>query len=198
MYRSVPIHVNSLLGLCLAISAVVHPSLAANNPTPQETIEVVDHEKAAEVKGVYMYSVSTFVTWPDSKRTEFRIGVIENELLLKQLTKIASRRNLHDKPIKVVGYSITDEVVKDECDIVYFASSLTSSAVSKMISSFGDRPILIFTDRSPAPSNSIVNFVIENSGIVFELDNKEAQKRKLAMDAKLLRQGRVMQSSSQP
>lgn len=194
----------AFVGVFLTISLLTRPEVVVRGQEPyvsaqvQETvIEIVDHEKAAKVKGVFIFQISQFVKWPASEKSDFTIGVVGKGLVQSTLIDISERREIHNKTVKIREFNITDPIRRGECDVIYFAPSVPSSDVSKIISASENWPVLIFTDSVNRPPNTVVNFVIENQKVNFELNNQEAQRRELAMDAKLLRQGRIMQSSSQ-
>lgn len=187
-------------GICTS-GEILSQEVMVSGTSMETVIEVIDHEKASKIKAVFIFQISQFVKWPDTDQTvdnnsDFRIGVVGSGMVHRTLIDISKRREIHGRTVRVLPVSTEDEIRQGEFEVLYFAPTVSLTDAAKMISRLGDWPVLIFTDHSNRPSNTIVNFLIENQNVVFELNNQEAQRRKLAMDAKLLRQGRVMQSTT--
>ncbi len=178
-------------GVGYAQDGIIQPS-----PT-----HLVDSIKESKVKAVYLYSFGRFTKWPHNQpnaATDFVIGVVGASGVEANLEQIATKRTIHDKQIRIARFhSIQDEGISS-CQIVFLTRTVSSIDTASLTDQLRDTSVLIVTESPNRPNGSIVNFIIEGEGVHFEINSGEAQRKKLTMDARLLRQGRKMLPNSHP
>lgn len=176
------------------INSVSSPGTTVTQP--QITVESsIETAKASNIKAVYLYSFARFTTWGSfgsRSQSVFTIGVVGTSGVSTSLEKIASKRTIHDRPIRVKKYASPADVSTDDCDLVFLTSSVVLTDSSDLLARLRDTSVLTVTETASRPDGTVVNFVAEGNGIIFEINLEEAKRKNLAMDARLLRQGKRM------
>ena len=176
-------------------------SLAQEDALPQPPASLaIDTDKENKVKAVYLYSFGRLTRWPTVSHSKrgFTIGVVGQSGIDTTLTKVARKRTVQERSIVVKQYADTSEVGIADCEIVFVSRSVPDADVTSLMAVLRDAPVLTVTESTSSPPGTVVNFVLEGEGIKFEIDIEEAQRKRLAMDARLLRQGRKMLPRKQP
>jgi|GEM_PF-4284654 len=173
--------------------------LVSNSAIPIEPAPpVIDTAKENKVKAVYLYSFGRFTRWPTSAtgKSAFTIAVVGGGGIRKNLDRIARKRKVQNKSIRVLEYASVDEVDPKQCDVVFVTRNVLASDAKKLMKRLHGTDVLTVTDAASSLFGAVVNFVLEGDSVKFEINNEEAQFKKLAMDARLLRQGRKMYTST--
>ncbi|QDT07331.1 hypothetical protein K227x_57580 [Rubripirellula lacrimiformis] len=172
----------------------------AHTPTSNSlTTSTVQTAKESNIKAVYLYSFGRFTTWPTSDSNavdQFTIGVVGPTGVHSSLEKIAAKRTIQEMPIQIRHYVSASEVTAGDCQLLFVTQSIPAADAATLAARLRETPVLIATETGDCPVGTVVNFVPEGSSIHFEIDIEEAKRKRLAMDARLLRQGKPMPSST--
>ncbi|WP_404308116.1 YfiR family protein [Neorhodopirellula lusitana] len=192
------------LAVLLASAIPVHSQdyVSANTTAARsQGSSAVQTAKESNIKAVYLYSFGRFTTWP-SKLTQpsdrFTIGVVGSTDVRASLNKIASKRKIQDIPIEVKFYESGSDIAVDDCQILYITGMVLPQDTAALITKLSGSPTLIVTETFDRPQGTVVNFTHEGNGIQFEIDLDEAKRKQLALDARLLRQGKRMIRNHSP
>lgn len=142
---------------------------------------VAQSDKAnLKLKGIYVYQFAKNVDWPKEFKTgNFVIGVLGDKEMFDQLNASYANKTIGSQAIKVIYFESMSEVSK--CHILYVGSNL-SSKVSDLYSKMSKYKTLIVTDGNNLLSTgSVINFVIKESKIAFEISKKNADKLNLVI-----------------
>lgn len=133
-----------------------------------------------KLKGIYVYQFAKNVDWPKEFKTgDFVIGVLGDKEMFDQLNASYANKTIGSQAIKVSYFESISEVAK--CHILYVGSKL-SSKVSEINSKMHKYKTLIVTDGSNLLSTgSVINFVVKDSKIAFEISKKNADKLDLVI-----------------
>lgn len=157
---------------------------------------IVDTQKEYKVKAVYLYSFGRFTRWPAETGADFTIGVVGSSPVVESLLKVARKRKIRNQQILIKTYATPADVPTDECQIVFVTRHVDSTKTADLLLRLRSRPVITVTESRVRNLGTVVNFILEADNIHFELNIEEAQRKKLSMDARLLRQGRKMLPSS--
>lgn len=152
-------------------------------------------EPAAEyqIKAAFLYKFGSYVEWPDEAGGDaFTIAVTGADDLAAYLADMVRGRRLNGKPIEVR----TLEPGETAPDIqVLFVGKSVQGAMSSILSGFRGRPVLTVTEADTA--GGIINFVVVNNRVRFDIALGSAEQRKLRISARLLEVARqVVEHSS--
>ncbi len=167
-----------LLGLLL--TGANAPVLAQPNVLPHPTISL---EYA--VKATYIYKLAPFVNWPPAafaaSDAPFRICVVGNDPFDDYLQRAVAGKRVGTHPFEVRRLDALTPAAG--CHIA-FIGQLQSQSLAQALDAVKGRPVLTVTD-SDSPGG-IVQFVIEQGRVRFEVDADAAARNHLTISSKLL------------
>ena len=131
-----------------------------------------------KIKGMYMYQFAKNVDWPKQyKSGDFVIGVYGNKELYEQINSYYSGKLVGSQPIKVSYFESSSAI--NNCHILYIAHNYRSKT-SELAKKMSHNKTLIVSDGEGALSEgAIINFVVKDSKIAYEISKKNAEKSDL-------------------
>ena len=139
------------------------------------------------VKATYLYKFAPFVEWPANA-----FGVPADSLVICVVGTDAVA-NLVDEAVKgqtvrgrvVTVLHVTAPARDSRCQILYVASRGESALAT--LNSVRGRPVLTVTDSMrEARAQGIINFVVQDNRVRFEIDLNAASENHLVISSKLL------------
>ena len=133
---------------------------------------------------IFIYNFSKYVKWPDAQNSgNFVIGVLGNSAIEKDLTAMASAKQVNGKKIEIRQFRSAAEV--NGCHILYVAES-ESAKFDQVLTETGSQPVLLVTAKPGlAKKGAAINFVEVEGKIKFELNQKNAETRGLKVAGSL-------------
>lgn len=169
------------LGLWLGALLLLACSLAASAET--------DAERALErrVKSAFLYRFTEFVSWPDTAfaraDSPFVIAVIGRDGMADELRNIAAARTVAGRPVEVRRAAEAD--ASPPAHILFIADGEKSRFREHVRNA--PRNALIVTEWDGAlAQGSIINFLIVEGRVRFEIALDAAEKRGLRLSSRLL------------
>ncbi|MGH8118742.1 MAG: YfiR family protein [Rhodanobacteraceae bacterium] len=140
------------------------------------------------VKATYLYKLAPFVNWPPGTFTSpdapFEICVLGPNPFDDFLHKAIAGRTLGTHPFKV--RKLDALVAGSDCQIVFIGYA-DANEVREALRTFDGKPVLTVTDSNdPDISGSVVQFVINEGRVRFDVDEAAAQHNHLEISSKLL------------
>jgi hypothetical protein len=140
------------------------------------------------VKATYLHKFAPFVEWP-SPAAEFPGGaftvcVVGNDPLGAVLDRAVSGQEVAGHPIAIRRYPTVTS--NPGCAVLYAIGS-DAEPVAAILAAVHGAPVLTVTDGATDPADKgIVNFVIQDDRVRFEIDNGTAVADGLTISSKLL------------
>lgn len=164
--------------LCLLVCTASAQVQAADRP---ELLE-------QQVKAAYIYNFSSFVEWPPeafpAPESALRIGVMEADALADQLELTIAGRTVRGRPLSVHKLRRADPTAGLQ---LLFVGPISKSQLGDVLSAARQRPTLLVTQAEGAlQQGSMVNFVLTDERLRFEIAPKTAEQSGLAISARLL------------
>jgi hypothetical protein len=138
------------------------------------------------VKSVYLFKFADYVEWPPgvdpALRTTFNIGVLGPDDLGATLDEAVKGRRVGGRPIVVRRFDRVAEV--EGVDVLY----VTPGAAARwpdVLAPLDGRPVLTVGDRS-APCGAIIEFVLHENKVRFDIDATAARRAGLKLSSKLM------------
>ncbi len=138
------------------------------------------------VKAIFLYRFTGYVTWPESTATapDFTIAVLGAAQVAEELRAFLPAHPIQGKPAHVA--LIQDLGQLGDAQMVYIGHDFAGK-LSVLLEALKDRPILIVTDQPGAlDEGSMVNFLIEQQHVRFEISTAAAKRSGLAIGSGLL------------
>lgn len=168
--------------LALLLTCVIGEALGQPLPSAQAPVSL---EYA--VKATYLYKLAPFVNWPPTAfataTAPFRICVVGDDPFDDYLDKAVAGRGLGAHPFEV--RHLDDLTPAMDCQIA-FISRVAPQSVHDALEAVSGTPVLTVTDTAAEGQGGIVQFVIRDGRVVFEVDTAAATRNHLTISSKLL------------
>ena len=139
------------------------------------------------VKATYLYKFIPFVEWPPSAAapsSSVHLCVLGNDPVGDMVDRAAAGLRVDDRTIVVRHLRAIDR--HSGCHILYVTGSETQS-VAQALASVRGTPVLTVTDAAQEQRvKGIINFVVRDDRVRFEIDNEAAAENGLVISSKLL------------
>lgn len=156
-----------------ALCGMLAPPLAAQSPNVEYA-----------VKATYLYKFAPFVEWPAGTFTgpadPIVICVAGDDAVGDLVDEAVKGQSVGSHPIAVVHLAAG---AATPCNILYVAERGNGRAA--MLERFRGTPVLTVTDNAGA-THGIINFVVQDNRVRFEIDLNAAAANHLAVSSKLL------------
>lgn len=135
---------------------------------------------------LYMHGFAKFVLWPeDDKKTDFEIVVLGESPLTAELQKMAEKKKVGDRAIKVVKINSMSEFRNGH---MLFIPSTLSGQLAEVLAKVGNKSTMVITEQPGlGAKGSDVNFVMKDGKLAFELNQAALAKHKLKASTELTR-----------
>jgi hypothetical protein len=167
----------------LAWLAAMMAAVPCRAQPPNEAARFSDYA----VKAAYLYKFASYVDWPEDlldAASPLRIGVLGAQDLAEELALITSGRTVDGRSITVTRLRSSDTV--DDLHILFVGRD-ESGRLERLLAPARIRPILTVTDSDDAlTAGSIINFIVSDERVRFEISLFEAEQRGLRIDSRLL------------
>lgn len=144
-----------------------------------------DRDTRSRFQALYIYNFTTLVDWPKEFKTgSFKIGVLGETNLFNDLTKSYSNKLVGSQTIKVFKYAKTSEI--EDCHILFIAKD-NSASTADLAKKFKSKSTLVITEKEGMlKEGAIINFIVKNNKVAYEVSKTNANKHKLVLGSQLL------------
>jgi hypothetical protein len=146
--------------------------------------QLKDADTNAILKASFIYNFAKMIDWPaEEKQGNFIIGIYGKTTVYQELIKKYASKDIGNQRIEIKKLSESPETAN--VDLLYITKDKNEeiSTISKKV---GNKPILIITEKTGAlKEGGVINFVIVDNHLKFEINLKEANKRKLIVGSRL-------------
>lgn len=135
---------------------------------------------------LYIYSFGRFIQWPEESRTgDFEIAVLGDSPILAELDKMAQKKKIGDRTIRIVRLASLKDFKKSH---VLFLPASQSGVLAESIQKIGEQSTLIVTEQAGlGAKGSDINFIVKEGKLVFEINQNSISKHKLKAANELTR-----------
>ncbi|MGQ0740990.1 MAG: YfiR family protein [Alphaproteobacteria bacterium] len=139
------------------------------------------------IKATYLYKFAPFVEWPAGPEGPFGLCVMGKDPFGDALDDAVYAEKINGRPIKV--QRIKSASAAKGCHILYIGGD--HRQVAAALNRLRSLPVLTVTDLPrDAQAKGVVNFVIVDNHVRFEIDDAAAAENGLVISSKLLRLSR--------
>jgi hypothetical protein len=138
------------------------------------------------VKATFLYKFVPFVEWPpsafDQPNAPFVLCIVGNDPFADSVEKTIASQRIGDHPVVLRRLAVVDP--KAGCHLLFAAGS-PSQTVAQELDAVRGAPTLTVTD-SGDPTPGIVQFVVIDGRVNFDIDTAAAAANRLTISSKLL------------
>jgi hypothetical protein len=141
---------------------------------------------ADSVKAAYLYHFGGYVDWAQAKAPEepLRIGVVGSEAVAAELRRILPGRTIQKRPVVVRELRRGDDAAS--LDVLYVGPEEPERG-DALIKAAQQGGVLIVTDSDKGlEQGGIINFVLHDSRVRFEISLAAAERAGLKLSSRLL------------
>ena len=140
------------------------------------------------LKAAYLYHFAGYVEWPtalfSSPQSPIKIGIIGSDPIAAELTQVSVGRTAQGRPIAVSQLAHGDELTGVH---IIFVAADAAVSVKELTQAAMPRSILVVTETPHSlASGSIINFVVTERRLRFEIALDTADKSNLKLSSRLL------------
>lgn len=135
---------------------------------------------------LYIHSFAKMIQWPEEdKKGDFEIFVLGESPIFAELQKMAEKKKLGDRVIKVSKISTLNEFRKGH---MLFIPVAQSGKLGEALTKTDDKSTLIITEQTGlGAKGSGINFFMKDGKLAFELNQAALAKHKLKAAVELSR-----------
>ncbi len=133
-----------------------------------------------KLEAIYIQKIINYIDWPQADGEDFVIAVEGQDELFNHLEDVF-RTPVRGKTVRIMRYDRKGSVAPARI-LCLFTSR------DKIPSQSG---VLVITQRDKGiPDGAVINFVLEEGKLRFDINNSEAQRREIRINARLLKLAR--------
>lgn len=159
--------------------------------TPLRTGAAVDETGALlelRVKAALLYRLTNYVEWPSSAfpaaDAPFNIGIAGADLLAAELTEFAAGRRILNRALVVHRRSRTPDAMKQVQ--LLFVGRDESAQLASIIRAAPPTALIVTESEDGLRHGSVINFLVIDGQVRFEVSLEAAQRRNLRLSSRLL------------
>jgi YfiR/HmsC-like len=140
-----------------------------------------------DVKAAFLYNFGKFIEWPtnafSSTNAPLVIGVYGESPFGRNLADVVRGRRIQGHPVIARSVSLDD---LGDCQILFICQSERNN-IKDVLKALDHSAVLTVTENMDlSQSGVIINFIIQDERVRFEIDNTAAEKVGLKISSKLL------------
>lgn len=144
-----------------------------------------------QVKAAFVCKFGNYVDWPaqalGAAGEPFRIGVMAADAVVDEFRRIAALSTVAGRPVEVRRLGRGDP--PDGVQALFVSRAMAAQTPSLMAAVQG-RPVLTITELDPGAATGIINFVVDDDKVRFDIQLPAAALNGLRISARLLRVAR--------
>jgi len=157
---------------------------AASDPA----VHAQEGERLNQFKAVFMYNFVDYLSWPSQdgeKASEFTIGLLGHTPIEALLNKIAEKKKVGGRQLRVVTYTDIEQL--GSCQMLFVTSAFTQH-LDDLKQRLGSRNVLTVSDSPGLAERGVaINFVVVEGKLKFEINTMTLKKAGLRASSQLLK-----------
>ncbi|HEY8099152.1 MAG TPA: YfiR family protein [Burkholderiaceae bacterium] len=143
------------------------------------------------VKAAFLFKFGTYVEWPpdtfETPKTPLVIGIVGDDPFDGTLDNMAENHRVEGRPVEVVRDQQIDKIKNEQ---ILFISQSEKEKMAQIVSSLQGKKILTVSEFDDP--NIIIQFVIENDKVRFDINLDQANLVGIKLSSKLLSVARTV------
>jgi hypothetical protein len=141
-----------------------------------------------QVKAAFLYNFAKFVEWPPGSFSDgsapLRICVLGQDPFGQELRDITQEKTVNGRKLQVD--QVVDLQLARACHILFISSSEKAQLTRIFESLRGTDALTVGDVKGFVQQGGMINFVLENARVQFEVNRKAAEQAELKISSKLL------------
>lgn len=160
-------------------------AVAGRTPALAQDVEAPEYQ----VKAAFLYNFAKFAEWPTntfaSTNAPMTFGVFGPNPFRGELKRALQGRSINGHPLRFRELTATDEL--KQCQVV-FISAKHREPLNEILNAVRTVPVLTVGEEPGhfIEAGGIINFILEDDKVHFEINNEAARRVGLKLSSKLL------------
>ena len=139
----------------------------------------------AKYKATFTLNFIRYIGWPEgSSQGDFVIGVLRSKEIADNLKTQSAGKKFGFQDVVIKEFKTIEEI--SNCQVIFVSSSANFAKNSAVITERSGKSCLIVTEAEGATKNgAIINFVIRDDKLKFEISKANAARASLQISSKL-------------
>lgn len=141
------------------------------------------------VKAAFLYKFAGYVEWPAAAfpkpDSPLVIGVAGADQLSRELQQAVGGRQVAGRTLQVRQLG-PETAVEDCCHILFVGAGSRHERTMQLLASAKGRPVLTVTDSTDHPTDSVINFLVVDDRVRFDISRDAAERKGLQLRSQLL------------
>jgi hypothetical protein len=147
-----------------------------------------------QVKAAYVYNFAKFVEWPlrdfAGPTAPLRVCVLDDRSLESELIQMVKGKAVAGRPVMVVPVQNGEQ--SRDCHILFIGSS-QQGQIRRILEALGELNVLTVGEtKGFVEAGGIINFVLQDDRVQFEVNRKAAKQAGLSVSSRLLAVAKVV------
>jgi YfiR/HmsC-like len=151
--------------------------------------ELPASEIQERVKAAFLSKFPAYVEWPASAfpqpASPLVIGVAGAEAVARELDQAVAGRTVAGRPLRVRRIA-AGEPPDDCCQVLFVGAAYGHDRTADLLAQVRGRPVLTVTDLEDQPQGSVINFLVDDHRVRFDISRPAAERNGLHVRAQLL------------
>ena len=141
-----------------------------------------------QVKAAFLYKFGSYVEWPthsfERSDSPFVIGVVEADAFAQVLEQTVAGRSMNGRAVQVLRLRRGEPLRPLH---ILFIPRHESAMLGESLAATKGLPVLVVTDSERGLiAGSMINFVVENNKVRFDISPEPAEQNQLKISARLM------------
>jgi len=172
------------LPLVLTAAALLLSAAGAGDAAAQATAQAAEHE----VKAAFLYKFISYIEWPPRsfarEDSPLVIGVVDAPAVADELASIVAGRNVNGRGV------ILRKVERGEAlagvHVLFVGRGTGARAATLLAAARGHAMLTVTESDETFPTGSVINFVVIDGKVRFDVDARHAESENIKVSARLL------------
>ncbi|MCW3785143.1 YfiR family protein [Plebeiibacterium sediminum] len=148
-------------------------------------IPLTGFSQVEKYKSVFTLNFIRYIGWAEeAKQGDFVIGVLKNSKIADWLTEQSAGKKFGYQNVVIKQFNSVEDVT--DCQVLYVSSYINFSRHAETLKGTLGKNSLIITESEGATDHgAVINFVVRDNNLKFEVDEANAQTLGLSISSKL-------------
>jgi hypothetical protein len=141
------------------------------------------------IKAAFLSKFPAYVDWParafQKPESPLVIGVSGAETVAREVAEAVAGRTVAGRPMQVHRIA-PDEDMDDCCHVLYVGADTDRARASELLQHTRGRPVLTVTELEHQPPGSVINFLVVDNRVRFDISRPAAENNGLQIRSQLL------------
>jgi len=177
----------------VAMAALLLLAAGADDAAAQTTAQAAEHE----VKAAFLYKFISYIEWPPRsfarEDSPLVIGVVDAPAVADELASIVAGRNVNGRGV------ILRKVERSEAlagvHVLFVGRGTGARAATLLAAARGHAMLTVTESDETFPTGSVINFVVIDGKVRFDVDARHAESENIKVSARLLSVARKVVTS---